>query len=408
MSDVDFDVVVAGGSVAGCTAAILLAQQGRRVAVLEQKAAGDQHYKQLCTHFIQPAAMPVLAELGLAHLYEPQYGTRTQAAFVTPAGLIDPAEGYSRDPATAFALNLERRVLDPALRSKAKEVGVEFIASAAVSQVARDGDGWQVGYEVAGARRQCRAQLVVAADGRQSRLAKQTGNPTQLADNQRAALFGYFSGIAAPARNRSIFILNQREMAFFYPLPHGRTLLSLYVEKERAERWRKAQDPLAAFLAYFGELEGIPSVAHAQPEARLLGYSDYPNQTREPVFDGIAFIGDAALSLDPMSGVGCGFALLSAQMLAQALAGKPLSDPSGLADYRARYQAFFPAHAAGIRADSLIAKDGAAQQRIYQTICADANLQQQYLALTGRLIAPAQFQRAYLQACMQARQPAAA
>jgi len=58
------DVVVVGGSVAGCAAATLLARQGLRVTLLE-KASAPEHYKRMCTHFIVPGARPVLRELGI-------------------------------------------------------------------------------------------------------------------------------------------------------------------------------------------------------------------------------------------------------------------------------------------------------------------------------------------------------
>ena len=55
----DFDVVVVGASVAGCTAARLYAQRGARVALVEKRPDVDAH-KTVCTHYIQPSATPAI------------------------------------------------------------------------------------------------------------------------------------------------------------------------------------------------------------------------------------------------------------------------------------------------------------------------------------------------------------
>ena len=51
------DVVVVGASIAGCTAARLLAQQGAEVTLVEKRPDLDA-YKVVCTHYIQPSALP--------------------------------------------------------------------------------------------------------------------------------------------------------------------------------------------------------------------------------------------------------------------------------------------------------------------------------------------------------------
>ncbi|WP_448619522.1 FAD-dependent oxidoreductase [Geodermatophilus sp. URMC 65] len=43
------DILIVGGTLSGCTAAVLLAQQGLRVTVLEQHR-DPGHYERACTH----------------------------------------------------------------------------------------------------------------------------------------------------------------------------------------------------------------------------------------------------------------------------------------------------------------------------------------------------------------------
>lgn len=85
-SETVYDAVIVGGGVAGGTAALLLRQRGCSVALLEKRPL--DYYKALCTHFIQPSAVPILRRVGLDHVLEPEASTRTKASFVTSEGVI--------------------------------------------------------------------------------------------------------------------------------------------------------------------------------------------------------------------------------------------------------------------------------------------------------------------------------
>lgn len=397
-----YDVVVVGGSVGGCTLALCYARHNLRVAVLEQKAA-ETDYKTLCTHFIQPMALPVLRELGLDGPLEEAGAVRTKAAFWTPTGWIDPPEDYGVDPSTAHAYNIERRILDPFLRERLRACGnVELRMGNRVIEVTPVDGEWRIETLADRGREIFRARLVVAADGRNSQMARCMGNGADSRENQRAALFGYFDHIDAPPHNRSLFILSDPERGFFYPLCNGRTLLTIYVPKSGMEEWRRQRDSLESDLkAYFQRYSGVPDVSRARLDSSVYGYRDYPNLLRKPVMNGVPFIGDAALSLDPLSGVGCAFAIVAASMLAEAtlpplLEAKAFDD--ALAAYASRFNKVIFPHARGIMADSLIAKSPEMSLQTYRCITSDAALQREFVDLTGRLISPMRFQTAFASA----------
>jgi flavin-dependent dehydrogenase len=401
------DVIIVGGSVAGCILALCYARRGLRVAVLEQKN-NDAAYKTLCTHFVQPIALPVFQELELAGPLESLGALRTKAAFWTSAGWIDPPENYGTGPETAYAYNIERRLLDPFLRAQAaSEENVNFLMGYRVINAAHNGNGWLVEAQTAHGTARLEAQLLVAADGRHSSIAGALGNKAVADENQRAALFAYFEGIQPPEKNRSIFILSEPDRGFLYPLCDQHTLLALYVPKATAQEWQDSNAVLEKKItAYFEQFPGVPAVNRARALGPVLAYSDYPNLTRKAVFNGAAFVGDAALSLDPLSGVGCSFAAVSARMVASATADALLARhdlATSLAAYEAEFNSFFLPHATGIKADSIIAKSPEAALRTYRSITSSARLQREFVDLTGRLISPSRFQAAYMSTLVKSR-----
>src|SRR3954471_18587677 len=92
------DVAIVGGSVAGAALAVLLGRQGVRVQVLE-KSPKPEHYKVVCSHFIQAGATPVFARLRLTEALEAAGAVRNGLEVFTPAGgwyvMPDDEHGYS-------------------------------------------------------------------------------------------------------------------------------------------------------------------------------------------------------------------------------------------------------------------------------------------------------------------------
>lgn len=404
----DYDIVVAGAGIAGSVAALLFARQGFSVLVVDQKL-DEERYKALCTHFIQPLARPVLNKLSLEDEIEAAGGVPTKAAFWTSAGWIDPPGDYAREPGQGdgrlLAYNMERRLLDPLLARRMHASETIELAFSHVLRSPRPGkrSNWLVTIEaVNGDMRDISCRLLVAADGRNSPIAQELGNePVSRKENQRSCIFGYFEGVPAPDQNRSLFMLGDRSMAFLYPLGGERALLSAYTPKDEhiSGTTQERKDKL---IALFESFPDVPDLSRANLVSPLYGYRDYANLVRQPAHRGVAYIGDAAISLDAMSGVGCSFAMTSADMLVESVAPF-LRDPegdldAGLAAYTGKFDAFFPAHAQGIAADSIIAKSAATTNAVYGRIVRNVDLQRAFIALTGRVLSPAEFQRAYLAA----------
>ncbi len=310
----DYDVAIVGASVAGCTAARLFALRGARVALVEARPQLDA-YKTVCTHYIQSSASPTIDKLGLTPLMEARGAVRNTADFWThDSGWIvldgDAPHGYS----------LTRRTLDPILRRLAAETpGVELLAG--WTAVGLLGDGRPAGVEVedrAHERRRLSARLVVAADGRDSKLARWARVPGRVKPHGRFFYWGYWSGVR-PATTRSKMWLLDPDCAYTFPNEDDLTVVLVAPHRDRLPEFRA--DLEGAFRRMINSLPDGPDLGSATRESKLLGKLELPNVFRPAARPGLAFVGDAALAADPLWGVGCGWALQSADWLVQETAG---------------------------------------------------------------------------------------
>src|SRR6516164_9470575 len=109
--------------------------------------------------------------------------------------------------------------------------------------------------------------------------------------------------------------------------------------RAKAPEWKT--DPEAAMTRLFEGLPRAPSLAQAQRVTPFMGMMEYPNLHRSVSKPGLALIGDAALSIDPLWGIGCGWALQSAEWLAGAV-GRAWTNPAeldrGLSAYAKRHR----------------------------------------------------------------------
>src|SRR3954470_4017284 len=88
MTDSRYDAVIVGASLAGCSAAILLARQGARVALVERRPDPNA-FKRVCGHFIQSSAVPTLERLGLLGPMEEAGAARSRLRLWTRWGVME-------------------------------------------------------------------------------------------------------------------------------------------------------------------------------------------------------------------------------------------------------------------------------------------------------------------------------
>jgi menaquinone-9 beta-reductase len=326
----DFDVAIVGASTAGCTAARLFGLAGARVALIERRPAMDSH-KTVCTHYIQASATPTIETLGLAPLIE------ARGAVHNSVDLWVPGSGWIIDDGDQpYGYNVTRRTLDPILRELAAETpGVEL--QAGWTAVGLLGGPRPAGVEVqnrAGERRRLTCRLVVAADGRESKVARWAGVPGRVKPHGRFFYWAYWRGIR-PITDRSRMWLLDPDVAYTFPNEDDLTVVLVAPHRDRLPEFRA--DLEGAYMRMIGSLPDGPDLTTATRESNLLGKLDLPNVTRPAARPGLAFVGDAALASDPVWGIGCGWAFQSADWLVQET-GAALQNGGDLDAALARYR----------------------------------------------------------------------
>lgn len=387
----DYDVVISGAGLAGSAAAILLARRGVRVALLERRS-DPAAYKVLCTHSMTANAYPVLDELGLVPDLEKAGAMRNTARWYTRWGWIEPKPAPG-GPELPYAYNVRRSVLDPLIRSRAARTpGVELLPGHRVTGLVRE-DGRTVGVRAStpDGEREIRARLVVGADGKDSAVAEHAGMRTRTYENTRFGYLAHYRNLPLPDGIGHTWFL-EPDMAYAFPNDDGVTVLAVLPDKKHLPAFR--EDLEGSFTAFVRALPEAPPIDSAERVSKIIGTIDYPLHSRKPTAPGVALIGDAALTSDPLWGVGCGWALESAQWLTQAVApaaaGRGSLDRS-LARYARRHQWRLRGHQR-LATDFAKARPfNPGEQLVFSAAARDASMARHMHRFASRLIGPVRF-----------------
>lgn len=320
MNTLETDVVVIGASVAGTAAAALLARNGHAVLLVD-RVQDPAAYKKQCTHAIQGSAVPVLERLGVIDEIERAGARRTNVQLWTRAGgwarlALD--EERDAEGRRNHGYNIRREKLDPILRANAAATpGVTLSLGHSVTALRRDGAGRINGVEITGAGgevTEVRARLVVGADGRRTRVAELAGIEPEIRPHNRGGFFAYFRGVENRTGADAQFWILGEDIAYAFPTDDGLTCLAVMVNERRLPEFRADRE---GFLRrFYVGLDSAPDLSRAERASSFVGMAHTPNTYRWPAQPGLALIGDAAMASDYIWGVGCGWALESAALLA--------------------------------------------------------------------------------------------
>ena len=311
--DQEYDVIVIGGRCAGSPTAMLLAQHGHRVAVVDRATFPSDT---VSTHLIHAPGVAALHRWGLlddviATGCPPIGGYTFDFGFFTISGRARTNDGVD----LAFAPR--RTVLDKILVEAACDAGATVHQGFSVTDIVTTG-GTVTGVrgrDRAGAEVTLRASVVIGADGRNSHLVKAV-HPEEY--NQKPVLqwayYAYWRDL--PVDGMHTIIRPDRGWAAI-PTNDDLTLLVL--------GW-----PAAEATAYKADIEGnylktlelepafAERVRKATRVSRFAG-GGVTNFFRTPFGPGWALVGDAGYNKDPITAQGITDAFHDAELCSTAV-----------------------------------------------------------------------------------------
>lgn len=301
------DVLVAGAGPAGCVAAIVLARAGARVLVVD-RACFPRH--KLCGDTLNPGALAILRRLGLPIA---EAGLPISGMVVTGPGGVRVTARY---PGAIRGRAIVRRRLDHALVESAASAGAQIEEGVLVRAPLMDGRrpgvvGLRVKAGGNGGERELRARLVIAADGRESRVARAIALSCHPRRPRRWAVGAYFEHGGGLSDCGEMHVRETRYIGVA-PLAPGLSNVCIVTAQRQA-----LAHPAALLLHVLRtEPELAARFASARMVERPVMLGPLAVECAAPGCAGLLLAGDAAGFVDPMTGDGLRFAMRGAELAA--------------------------------------------------------------------------------------------
>jgi flavin-dependent dehydrogenase len=306
------DALVIGGGPAGSAAAVTLARAGARVRLID-RAVFPRH--KLCGDTLNPGALSILDRLGVGD------DVRACALPITGMTVTGPGAEVSADyPDGLRGMSVTRRCLDQLLLNAAADAGACVETGVGVSEPVLDNDR-VVGVRLAGRGADVwRAPIVIAADGRGSRLAAGLNLSSYASTPRRWAFGAYFSNVTRMSARGEMHI---RRGAYIgvAPLPGGLTNVSVVLDglgPPKAGHYCRADQQMIVRRALNADAVLRDRFAVATQVSPVTVLGPLAVNARAAGCAGLLLAGDAAGFVDPMTGDGLRFALRGGELAAHA------------------------------------------------------------------------------------------
>lgn len=334
-----YDAIVVGGRCAGAATAMLLARQGHKVLIVDQATLPSD--VRLSTHLIWHAGVDLLHKWGLLEAVKAT-GCPLLTGFSLDLGELA-LRGQPPGSVVGAAMAPRRLALDKVLLDAALAAGVELRQGVTFEDVLKDGD------HVTGIRGRLQdgsaftahAKVVVGADGTHSRVARAVGADAYNESPKEAGSFNLYSYFAGVKLDGVEFFSRPERMIYAWETNDGRSVIGVIQPGGAPRPAREGME--AHFQSELATLApGLASRVQAgrRDDDWLSGaIGTFCRQAAGP---GWCLVGDAGVTMDPITAAGISNALRDAE-LASALiheglqAGQSLD--ASLASYQARRDA---------------------------------------------------------------------
>jgi flavin-dependent dehydrogenase len=307
------DCLVVGAGPAGSIAALVLARAGARVDLVDREGFPRD---KLCGDTLNPGALARLDRLGVGAAVRRQALPVSGMIVTGPDGTRVIGEYDSGVRGAAIA----RRDVDTVILDAAIAAGVRFEPGVTVTAPVLADDGARLAgvrvRDAAGGREgERRARLVIAADGRHSRLAFELGLARYAARPRRWAFGAYYSDVDGLTSCGEMHIRADRYIGVA-PVPGGVTNVCVVRELGAAFRAERGEIDTIIETALATDPVLRERFARARRVSPVSALGPLAIEARAAGVPGLLLAGDAAGFIDPMTGDGLRFAIRGAELAA--------------------------------------------------------------------------------------------
>lgn len=331
-----YDVIVLGAGVAGNSAAIALALQGRRVAIVE-KAVFPR--RKVCGEFLSATSAPVLDALGVGTAWRKRAGPEVRRVCLFSGERIVEASMPSGGGAT-HGRALGRDVLDTMMLGRAAELGAHVYQPWKARSLERKGGVTEVTITGETGELRLYAPVIVAAHGSWERGTLPTNLPKRSAPSDLMGFKAYFRGACLAEDTMPLLALPGGYGGMVWA-DDGRLSISCCIRRDRLDALRRRDCVSAAEAMHrhlIASMAGVRQViGAAEIDGHWLSTGPIRPGIRPRHADDIFRVGNIAGESHPIIAEGQSMAIQSAWLLAEALSTTDFLDSAALRTAGIRY-----------------------------------------------------------------------
>ena len=315
-TDPEFDVVVAGAGMIGCTCAVAIAQSGVRVALVDPGPINFKHSRLngIRVSAVNLASENILRALGAWSVLKAESLSPFRQIDVWDAGSPGQITFRAADAGLAHLGHIiENEAITAALTTQLSQLGnISCFAGDSIETFESDHDGISI---VLASKQNINAKLLVGADGAESRVRSLAEISVEKTPYNHQAIVATVSTELPHRKTARQRFLDTGPLAFL-PLQDGHSSIVWSCSPQRFDELNDLDDTAfsAALTEAFENRLGTIALASSRSSFPLI--NQHANQYIAPR---IGLVGDAAHTIHPLAGLGANLGFADAAALAEVI-----------------------------------------------------------------------------------------
>lgn len=300
---------IVGAGPAGAMAAYLFAKDGYSVEVLERKSKVE---RKVCGEYLCPKGVELIDDLGLSDILIADFSKLEGMILVSPDGVEIPTY-FPETTSFNYGVSLNREIFDSRILNLAQKEGVNVLFNQTVREVSYNSidSTWYVITE----EKTYEYDLLFVADGRQSKIGHFLKQVTNV-QSKRVALHCYLPRKSALGlRMGEMHIFSDGSYCGLDPIDDGHINFSIVCDSTKLKT-QKPEEIINSAIACSSRLSKLFDGHLKHEDIKVV--TSLKNINNFISGNGLAYLGDAAGFIDPLTGEGIYNALSSATLLHKA------------------------------------------------------------------------------------------